>query len=320
MTFDLEQISAAVARHQTVARILVVGTKGSVPREVGTSMLVWNNGQSGTIGGGTLEHEATLSARAALVEGHQMVTRALGPDLGQCCGGVVELVIEVFDAERLAEAEPGQPFLRSIGTAANDFARKSALAEMRRGATLGWKSPWLAEAPRQATQNVWIWGAGHVGRALVDVLSPLPDIAVTWVDTDLGRFPLSHPEGVRVLPVDAPARAMQLAPAEAHHIIVTVSHALDLELCHTALGHGFRTCGLIGSKTKWARFRKRLAEMGHRPAEIARITCPIGDPALGKHPQAIAIGVAHRLVFAMAATMPAQIGEDAQHARGATET
>jgi xanthine dehydrogenase accessory factor len=74
--------------------------------------------------------------------------------------------------------------------------------------------------------------------------------------------------------------------------VLTFSHTLDLALCHALLGHGFRRLGLIGSATKWARFRSRLAALGHGAGAIGRIDCPIGDPALGKHPQAIAIGVA----------------------------
>jgi xanthine dehydrogenase accessory factor len=83
-----------------------------------------------------------------------------------------------------------------------------------------------------------------------------------------------------------------LAPRDSEHLILTFSHVLDLALCDVMLRHGFGDCGLIGSATKWARFRARLAALGHAPAEIARIACPIGDPDLGKHPQAIAIGVA----------------------------
>ena len=92
-----------------------------------------------------------------------------------------------------------------------------------------------------------------------------------------------------VLPVADPAEAVALAPLEAEHLVLTFSHALDLELCHRLLIHGFLRCGLIGSATKWARFRSRLAALGH--ADMARIDCPIGEPSLGKHPQAIAIGV-----------------------------
>ena len=150
-----------------------------------------------------------------------------------------------------------------------------------------------AEALEDATgAPLWIWGAGHVGRALVGVLAPLPDFALTWVDTGAERFPEIIPEGVDVLVAADMARAMAHAPKDAHHLILTYSHEIDLALCHAVLRRGFASAGLIGSATKWARFRSRLAALGHGPEAIARIACPIGDPALGKHPQAIAVSVA----------------------------
>jgi xanthine dehydrogenase accessory factor len=123
-------------------------------------------------------------------------------------------------------------------------------------------------------------------------MAPLPDLHITWIDTTPDRFPDVIPEGVRILPARDPTAAVALAPHNAEHLILTFSHNLDLELCHSLLNHGFSRCGLIGSATKWARFRSRLAALGHTPQRIAQITCPIGDPALGKHPQAIALGVA----------------------------
>jgi xanthine dehydrogenase accessory factor len=135
-----------------------------------------------------------------------------------------------------------------------------------------------------------------VGRALVSVLQPLPNLAMTWVDSDLARFPQATGAGLRLLPVPDMPRAVALAPPEAHHVIVTFSHALDLALCDGLLRHGFARCGLIGSASKWARFRARLSALGHGADQILRIDCPIGDPSLGKHPQAIAIGVAARMM------------------------
>jgi xanthine dehydrogenase accessory factor len=106
------------------------------------------------------------------------------------------------------------------------------------------------------------------------------------------------PEAVTQLVAADPAAAVAYAPAEAEHLIVTYSHALDLDLCHRLLGHGFGSAGLIGSATKWARFRSRLRQLGHADAAISRICCPIGQPGLGKHPQAIAVGVAATLLSA----------------------
>ena len=163
---------------------------------------------------------------------------------------------------------------------------------------------WMVEPIAQPTRQLWIWGAGHVGRALVDVLAPLPGLAISWVDTGVDRFPETIQANVRVLPVADPARAVALAPPDADHLILTYSHALDLELCHRLLSHGFAACGLIGSATKWARFRSRLAALGHSAPAIARIDCPIGNPALGKHPQAIAISVAGALLSRQALPKP----------------
>jgi xanthine dehydrogenase accessory factor len=149
---------------------------------------------------------------------------------------------------------------------------------------------------RPAGAPLWIWGAGHVGRALVRTLSPLPEVAISWIDTAPGRFPHDMPETVTRLVAADPPRLMPHAPGDAHHLILTYSHDIDLALCDAVLRRGFATCGLIGSATKWARFRSRLGALGHADAEISRIDCPIGDPGLGKHPQAIAVGVTARLL------------------------
>jgi xanthine dehydrogenase accessory factor len=303
MGFDLTGLQAAVARHGRVVRVVIAQVRGSSPREVGAAMLVWPEGQSGTIGGGALEHQAAQAARAMLAEGAagpQLSRHALGPDLGQCCGGAVHLLAEVHDATGLAGLQ-GQAVIarRVTAGAAMPLAVQRLLAGVR-----GQGQPcaaqlidgWMIEPLARATVPLWIWGAGHVGRALVDVLAPLPEMAITWVDTGPERFPQQLPPQVTSLPAADPARLVPHAPRDAHHLILTYSHALDLAVCHAVLTHGFASAGLIGSATKWARFRARLAALGHAPAAIAGIRCPIGQPALGKHPQAIAIGVASSLL------------------------
>ncbi len=229
-------------------RITITKTAGSVPREAGTQMLVWDDRTEGTIGGGRLEWEAMAEARRMLRDGRQQYTAQipLGPTLGQCCGGSVSLQWEV--AETL-----DQP----------------------------------------AARPLWIYGAGHVGRALVQVMHPLPDFEITWVDTHADRFPKT--EATTLVAAD-PARIVRHAPENADHLILTYSHEIDLALCHAVLSHDFHCAGLIGSATKWARFKARLAALGHAPAQISRIACPIGDPSLGKHPAAIALGVATAMI------------------------
>lgn len=213
-------------------------------------MLVGPDRIEGTIGGGALEWHAMQVARDMLADGRDFhsETMALGPNLGQCCGGAVAL----------------------------EFHRAAELS-----------------VPMAAP--VWVWGAGHVGRAIVDVVAPLPGFALTWIDIAATRFPEAL-EGVDQVVAAQPERMVPHAPQEAHHLIVTLSHDIDLKLCDALLRRGFASAGLIGSATKWARFRGRLRDLGHADAQISRIACPIGDPDLGKHPQAIAIGTAAALL------------------------
>ena len=229
-------------------RITVVRTAGSVPREAGTTMMVWPDHTEGTIGGGALEWQAMVRARGMLESGTDAFEEVvpLGPRLGQCCGGSVTLAYARADMA----AQDGAP--------------------------------------------LWIWGAGHVGRAIAAVCAPLPHWDVTLIDDAPERMP--DVEGATpVVAVDMPRLAAH-APVAADHLVLTYSHEIDLALCHALLHRGFGSLGLIGSATKWARFRGRLAALGHGAENIARIACPIGDPALGKHPQAIAVSVAAALL------------------------
>jgi xanthine dehydrogenase accessory factor len=297
MSLDREALAAAVARHGRVARVVVAAVEGSAPREIGASMLVWAGGQDGTIGGGALEYEA--AARARVAEADRVDRIALGPSLGQCCGGAVTLLTELWDGARLAGL--GEVSARPLLGLAGEMplAVSRLLAGARNGSTplrAALVQGWFVEPVRAPGRALWVWGAGHVGRALVSVLAPLPEIAISWVDTAEARFPGAIPEGVTRLVAAEPAGLVGYAPAGAAHVILTYSHALDLELCHLLLSRGFAWCGLIGSATKWARFRSRLSQLGHADAAISRICCPIGQKALGKHPQAIAVGVAATLL------------------------
>lgn len=294
MSFDRDALSAAIAARGRVARVVVVSALGSTPREAGTSFLVWQGGQSGTIGGGALELQAAERAREALGTGDRLDKVSLGPDIGQCCGGAVTLLTEIWDAARLAGVTG--PVVRAMPGFSGDMPLKVAnrLRAARNGArplVFEAVQGWLIEPLTAPGRELWIWGAGHVGRAIVDVMRPLPGLRIVWTDTGAERFP-AVPEGVEARVAEDLAGLVAEAPLSARHLIVTYSHALDLELCHRLLRHGFDRCGLIGSETKWARFRSRLAALGHSAQSIGRIDCPIGDPALGKHPQAIAIGVA----------------------------
>ncbi len=240
--------------------IEITDTKGSAPRDAGTVMKVTATEIQGTIGGGALEYRAIGMARDMIARDlpDTIERMALGPGLGQCCGGAVTLRFS------RSPKEIGEPPVL----------------------------PEIIPTRRQHGGPVWTWGAGHVGRAIVDVLSSLPDLEIAWIDTATDRFPDTIPPPATRLIAADPTALVQHAPDTADHLILTYSHEIDLALCHALLSRPFGSVGLIGSATKWARFRSRLAQLGHTEDAIARINCPIGDPSLGKHPSAIAVGVA----------------------------
>ena len=218
--------------------------------------------------------------------GTQMVVWADRTE-GTIGGGALEWQAMAHARAMLAEGRAADALTLPLGPALGQCCGGSVSLEFARAEAL--------EQPPGAP--LWIWGAGHVGRALVGVMAPLPDWDITWVDTAPNRFPPDA--SVTTLVAADPARAVPHAPDAAHHLILTYSHEIDLSLCHAILSRPFASAGLIGSATKWARFRNRLASLGHPPAHIARIACPIGDPSLGKHPQAIAIGVAMAMLTRM---------------------
>ena len=222
--FDLMALQSAVNIHGRVARVVIAAFEGSSPREVGAAMLVWGDGQSGTIGGGALEWQAAALARAALAFGATRLDRqALGPALGQCCGGVISLLTEVYDAETVARLDLVLIARIVPGQAQNPqdmpLAVQRVLAAARgQGATPapGLVQGWMIEPVTRPQRQLWIWGAGHVGRAIVAVMAPLPGVAITWVDVALDRFPDDRPDSVKVLPASDPSLAVALAPKDAY--------------------------------------------------------------------------------------------------------
>lgn len=310
MSFDAAELRDALTAHGRVARVVIAAHQGSSPRETGASMLVWKGGQSGTIGGGALELEA---ARRALTTSTPNVTRVpLGPALGQCCGGAVTLVTEVFD--QFPDIECGIA-RRVEGDAPQPLAIDRARTKGRNGSGDGlvFESGWLYEPVQSSRMPLWVWGAGHVGRAIVTTLAPTQAFDITWIDSAPDRFPQMQSDLTHINELTAVniPDAAHLAPRDAHHLILTYSHAFDFELCHQLLSYDFASAGLIGSATKSARFRSRLRALGHTDAQISRIRCPIGQPELGKHPQAIAVGVASELLMALqTGTQSGMLGKD----------
>ncbi|WP_108658441.1 xanthine dehydrogenase accessory protein XdhC [Acuticoccus kandeliae] len=242
---------------------------GSTPREAGAWMLVTPAETAGTIGGGEAERRAIEAARA-LLAGEAARTDLdipLGPEIDQCCGGRMAVVIV-----RIA-TPPAGPFALWEG------------------------GPLIADPPRQP---VLVYGAGHVGAALVAALAPLP-FAIDWIDPRAeALWPVAGAVPCRRLAL--PEAAAAAAPDDAIHLVMTHSHAVDLEIVATVLARPFAFLGLIGSATKRATFVRRLAERG---LDATRLTCPIGlDTIPGKEPAVIAASVAAQLLILQRAGGP----------------
>ena len=346
-------VAEMVVSHGRCALVTVAEVRGSAPREPGARMVVApDGGFRGTIGGGELEWQAIGAARDALSRDGAAATLdrlTLGPDLGQCCGGSVRLLTEVFDRDRLDEVralavrEAAGPFVtrgrirphgverlvvdgpapgvlgasgtdRPVGRpvvvdspASDGAALEHPPKGRRRAANAGGMDAGppvvlagdgvIVERFHDPRRPVWLFGAGHVGRALMLALAPLP-FDVTWIDERADAFPAATPVNVRSLPSTDPAGEVSRAPDGALVVVMTHSHARDLAVVHAALAAGrFGYVGLIGSASKRARFTRRLRESGVPEARVAKLVCPIGLPAIAsKHPAAIAAGVAVQLL------------------------
>ena len=302
MSFDFQKTNEYIKSHGKIARVLVLKTFGSTPRDEGTTMLIWDSGQFGTIGGGELEYQVTRLAKKIIIDnkGSRIKKFSLGPDMGQCCGGAVELLIEILDETKVKFISVDDGFFARPVFKNEKSLNVQALIKSYRNKSVpiktSFKDGWLFEPVTKEKELIWIYGAGHVGTAIANILSKLSQFSVTCIDTSQDRYPDNFPKTVEKLITKNPAQIVQYAPSETHHLILTYSHALDLEICHQLLQHNFATAGLIGSKTKWARFKKRLNELNYTFEQINRIICPIGEPSFGKSPYEIAIGVASMLL------------------------
>ncbi len=259
----IKEVTTQLAREDGVL-VTVEATEGSVPRERGAWMVVFGGRVVQTIGGGHLELQAIGEARRRLAgaDGDPVLRFPLGPALGQCCGGVVHLRFDKLSAADTVS---------------------------------------LPQRLRQGDIPVALFGGGHVGRAIVNVLGTLP-FAVTWIDSRDEIFPPQVPDNVACEHSDpVQAAVADLAPGS-RVLVMSFSHAEDLDIVAACLKRlrardDLPYVGLIGSRTKWATFRHRLEERGFGEADFARVTCPIGVPGMrGKEPEVIAVAVAAQLL------------------------
>ncbi|MBD1546406.1 xanthine dehydrogenase accessory protein XdhC [Roseibium aggregatum] len=294
------------------ALVTVATARGSTPRETGARMVVWADGRfSGTIGGGTLEFEALRWARQALAEGRaglELRTVSLGPDLGQCCGGRIDVAIEALEpaqlpmAQTLAGREAERLPFATRAHVRSGKAVERALVDLPKDPRFRLEEDGtLVETFGAYRRPLYLFGAGHVGKALVLALAPLP-FEITWLDSREDAFPKAVPGNVRKLLLNredrSVAECLAQAPDGAFVLAMTHSHALDEDIMAASLAQQrFAYCGVIGSATKRARFEKRLKARGFAPTVVSEMACPVGLPAIrSKHPAAIAAGIAADLL------------------------
>ncbi|MGF6646776.1 xanthine dehydrogenase accessory protein XdhC [Paraburkholderia sp. GAS82] len=321
---DLQQL---LAHGDAAVLVTVARVEGSAPREAGTKMIVTRDSARHTIGGGHLEWKAIESARQVLKEGMRMSHMrrlerfALGPSLGQCCGGAVVLAFERLDVADLGwisslakRVAAGQSTVRSVsfGPAPDAVMLSEPEPGVESTDCLLWDGAGFEESSSLLTETiaprdfaVVLFGAGHVGAALVRVLGTL-QCHVRWVDERDAQFPppeLLQASNVTIDPNDAPDEAIDQAAPQTYFIVMTHNHTLDLELAERILRRGdFAFFGMIGSHSKRKQFEHRLAARGIDPAQIARMKCPLGvDGIDDKSPEIIAISAAAQVLQAVEA-------------------
>lgn len=273
MDVALSQLLQRLHAGAPAVLVTVHAVQGSGPREPGAWMAVWNQSSLGSVGGGHLEWMALQQARRSLQAGDATLgyrqRYALGPQLGQCCGGSVELEFVQVDARHV---------------------------------------PTLRQRLASGRQPVAVFGAGHVGLALVTVLRNLP-VFVHWIDSRDDAFApswtaatLSEDPAVLCETSDPPTLALPGLPARSQVLIMTHSHALDLALVQACLLRqrlqaDLAFIGLIGSRSKWASFQTRLRAQGFSEAELSRVRCPLGIAGVhDKRPAVLAVAIAAQLL------------------------
>ncbi|WP_020396364.1 xanthine dehydrogenase accessory protein XdhC [Thiolinea disciformis] len=259
----------ALQQHSANQAILVtvLSVKGSAPREVGARMLVTTQAIFDTIGGGQLEYQAIQRARATLNQTdapqYFQTSYALGADCQQCCGGVVTLHFERLTLPVLTD----------------------------------WQPLCLPELVKPIDWHIAVFGAGHVGQAVVSLLASLP-CSITWIDNRPEQFPAISKPAIKTIFHPSPPAYVADLPADCYFLIMTHDHALDLDLCdHVLARDEFAFLGLIGSASKAAKFKHRLRERGLSAIQLQRLVCPVGISGIRhKQPAAIAVSVVAQLL------------------------
>ncbi len=323
----IDELSDLTASGERVVLVTVAGIRGSAPREVGAKMIVSDDATFGTIGGGQLEYQCTRIACDMLSDGEtpSLQKFPLGTSMGQCCGGVVDILFEPIASVlpawlRDLRALHGQREPTVIVTDLDGNVGKILVtADSIFGKSEGESAPLIINRAREGLEsgrtahridnwffedivgtdlNIAVFGAGHVGSAVVHSLSSL-DSNIRWVDSRRNIF-RGTPANVRTIESFDPSLEVAAMPPRSCYLVMTHSHALDFNICDRILRRGDAAyCGLIGSLTKRRRFEKRFAEQGMQEHDIKKLVCPIGVGGIsGKKPTEIAVAVAAEVLQA----------------------
>lgn len=283
--------------------VSVASTIGSTPREVGSKMIVTTDTLYGSIGGGNLEFQACAIARSQLDnhESQQLKRFPLGAGLGQCCGGLVNLLFEPFvgandwigDALDFARLDRG--WVREVPLRDGDSLVIVRDLVDEESTTL--REDCFVEVNRSQDVELTLFGAGHVGRAIVQTMADLP-LRIRWVDSRDDEFPVSVPDNVEIICTDSPEAEVDLAGTGSYFLVLTHDHSLDQLLAEQILKRDdFAYFGLIGSHSKRRAFETRMQRRGVDVEKFTGITCPIGIEGIkSKQPAMIAISVAAQIM------------------------
>ena len=321
----IDELSDLCAAGEPAVLVTVAGIRGSAPREVGAKMIVTATETIGTIGGGQLEYQCTHIA-AGMLDADSLSLRSfpLGAAMGQCCGGVVEILFEPMSrgmpawlrdlkalhgqreaavlVTQIAASSPAKFVVTSDDVFGLD-ADADAADRVERARELLEKG---GKAQRDAQEfyepavapdlNIAVFGAGHVGTAVVAALSGL-DCNIRWVDSRRAIF-RQVPPNVRAMESDNPSLEVAAMPPGTFYLVMTHSHAIDFDICSRILHRSdARYCGLIGSRTKRRRFEKRFRQQGLPESKLDALTCPIGVEGIsGKKPAEIAVAAAAEIL------------------------
>ena len=323
----IDELSDLAAGGERVVLVTVAGIRGSAPREVGAKMIVTEHETIGTIGGGQLEHQCTHIACDMLGadESPELRKFPLGAAMGQCCGGVVDILFEpiasglpgwlrdlrALHGQREAAVvctQLGDDHFKCVITADNAFGPAvekvgdKVIAKARYGLESGRiahrSDNWFLELVVGSDFNIAVFGAGHVGSAVVQSLAAL-DCNIRWIDSRRNIF-RQAPANVRTIESPDPALEVAAMPANSCFLVMTHSHALDFDICDRILRRDdVAYCGLIGSRLKRRRFEKRYREQGMAAEIIASLVCPIGVAGIsGKKPAEIAVAASAEVLQA----------------------